>query len=69
MTAGVAYTIASGRLFSRFDEFHAEAERLLGRPILTHEFAYDQTWAGLRAAAEEELTLEANTPLVEAAVR
>lgn len=55
MSPGVAYTIASGKLFCPISEFHDEAERLLGRPVLTHEFADRETWDALRELAEEEL--------------
>lgn len=59
MNAGVAYTIASGKLLCDFAEFQTEAERLLGRPVMTHELADEDVWTQLRAAAEEELRLEA----------
>lgn len=58
MSPGVAYTIATGRLFCSFALLHSEAERLLGRPILTHEFADRETWAELRSRLEQELELE-----------
>lgn len=49
---GIGYTLATGRLFCDFGEFHAYAERLLGTPILTHEFADIRTWERLRANFE-----------------
>lgn len=55
VTAGIGYTIATGRLFTRMDEFHAFAEKVLGRPILTHEFADEATWHELRSEFEKEV--------------
>jgi hypothetical protein len=51
--------VATGRLFCSMPEFHAEAERLLGRPILTHELVDEDLWDGLRRALEAELGVEA----------
>ena len=48
-----AYTVGSGRLFMEMADFHARAEKLLGRPILTHEFAGSAIWAELREAVEK----------------
>lgn len=50
--AGFAYTVASGKLFCPFDEFHQRAEELLGRPIFTHEFASRDLWTEMRDAFE-----------------
>ena len=50
--AAFGYTVATGRLFLPMDEFHRRAEALLGRPILTHEFADQRTWTLLREAFE-----------------
>jgi hypothetical protein len=50
---GFGYTIASGKLFCPMDVFHVYAEKLLGRPILTHEFGDARTWRQLRGAFEE----------------
>ncbi len=55
VSAGVAYTIATGRLYCPVRDFHAEAERLLARPVLLHEFASPEVWDALRAALESEL--------------
>lgn len=49
---GVGYTLATGRLFCHIDEFHAFAERTLGRPIFTHEFADRALWTEMREAFE-----------------
>ena len=51
-TAGVGYTLATGRLFAPMDEFHPFCEELLDRPILTHEFGDSHVWAELREAFE-----------------
>lgn len=53
---GFAYTVASGRLFCSMAYFQEQAEKLLGRPVLTHEFADGATWSDLRAALEDALT-------------
>lgn len=52
---GLGYTLATGRLFCDFTDFHAFAENILGHPIFTHEFADEQTWTDLRAAFEVRL--------------
>ena len=45
--------LATGRLFSASSPtLQRYAEALLGRPILTHEFADKATWAELREAFE-----------------
>jgi hypothetical protein len=48
----IGYTLATGRLFCDFADFHAYAERLLGRPVWTHEFADAELWRDLREAFE-----------------
>lgn len=35
-----------------FSDVHELAEKLLGRPIWTHEFASSETWEELKAAAK-----------------
>jgi hypothetical protein len=49
---GLGYTLATGRLFCKFSDFHEFAEELLGRPIFTHEFADKQLWEELRQIFE-----------------
>jgi hypothetical protein len=49
---GLGYTLGTGRLYCDMAEFHRFAEKLLDRPILTHEFADERVWAELRAAFE-----------------
>ena len=49
---GVGYTLGTGRLYCDIAEFHAFSERILGRPILTHEFASKEVWNELREAFE-----------------
>ena len=58
VSPGVAYTIATKRLFCSFDDLQREAERLVGGPIMTHEFADEETWARISNALEEELLEE-----------
>ena len=52
---GIGYTLATGRFFCAFSDFQAWAEKLLDRPILTHEFAIKDTWTELREAFETEV--------------
>jgi hypothetical protein len=49
---GLGYTLATGRLWAGGAEWHKFAEGLLGRPILTHEFASEHLWAELRRRFE-----------------
>ncbi len=55
---GIGYTLATGRLFCDVSEFHSFAERLLDRPIFTHEFADDELWDELRSTFKEVTRLE-----------
>ena len=55
---GIGCTLATGRLFCEVSEFHEFAEKLLGRPIFTHEFASQGLWDSLRLAFERETTEE-----------
>lgn len=50
---GIGYTLATGRMFCDVSEFHSWAEKLLGRPIFTHEFGDHETWDELRSTFEE----------------
>jgi hypothetical protein len=52
--ARIGYTLATGRLLCPIADFHAFAETLLDRPILTHEFADQRTWAELRQVFEAQ---------------
>lgn len=52
---GVAYTIATGCLFCPLVDLYSEASRLLGRGVMTHDFADHDVWVELRAALEAEL--------------
>jgi hypothetical protein len=49
---GFEYSIASGRLFCPIDEFQKEAEKLIGHPLMTHQFADEEIWDHLRANIE-----------------
>lgn len=53
---GIGYTLATGRMFCDFGEFHAFTEQLLGRPILTHEFAGARVWDEMRTEFEKQAT-------------
>lgn len=54
MTPEVAYSIATGRAFAPFAEIHEAAEKLLDRPIFTHEFASTALWDLIRKKFEEQ---------------
>jgi hypothetical protein len=47
---GFSATVLTGRLVMDFGEFQSRAEKLLGRPILTHEFGDKATWEELHTA-------------------
>ena len=51
---GFGYTVAVGNLYCPIDEFHRHAEQLLGRPILTHEFAEREVWEEMRRLIEQK---------------
>lgn len=59
MTGACGYTIATGRMYCSMIELQREAERILGRPILTHEFASSDLWGELREATEAQFVEEA----------
>ncbi len=44
----------SGILCGSMAAFHQYAERKLDRPIFTHEFASDSTWAELKEASRAD---------------
>jgi hypothetical protein len=52
MLVGVGYTIATGRLFCDMKMFQKTAEAILGRPLMTHEFADPAVWVELRSRFE-----------------
>lgn len=52
--AAFGYTVATGNLWLPFSEFQRRAEALLGRPILTHEFAEKPIWVEMRDVIERE---------------
>ncbi len=51
---GIGYTLATGRLFCDMAEFHAFAERLLERPVFTHQFADRVVWDEMREEFERQ---------------
>lgn len=46
------YTLATGRLFCDFGAFQEYASDLIGRPLMTHEFADRAVWDELRETFE-----------------
>lgn len=50
--AAFGYTLATGRLFCDVSAFHEWAERLMGVPIMTHEFGNENLWAAMRETFE-----------------
>jgi hypothetical protein len=59
-TAEVGYSIASGKALAPFGEIHKAAEKLMGRPVWTHEFADEGFWELLRNAFEDKATVKYN---------
>ena len=53
---GIGYTLATGRLFCDFARFHEYAEELLGRPLMTDDFASEYTWHELRTVFASRAT-------------
>ncbi len=49
------YTLATGRLFCDFGLFQEWASDMIGRPLMTHEFADKAVWDELREAFEQEV--------------
>ena len=52
---GAVITAATGILFTDFAVFHAYAEKLIGKPIYTHEFCNPELWAELRRLSKMDL--------------
>ena len=53
------YTLSSGRLFCDFARFQEWTSRIVGRPLMTHDFATVEIWDEMRAAYEEEILANA----------
>lgn len=53
---GIGYTLATGRLFCDIGLFHAYAEGLLFRPVMTHELADPSLWVEMRKRYEALVT-------------
>lgn len=45
-----------------FSDVHGYAEKKLGRPIMTHEFAAKDLWAELKEACRDDFVALAYTP-------
>lgn len=58
LTPAIAYTIGTGKLYCKFEEFHGYAERLMDRPIWTHEFANPKMSIDLKEALEQKFLEE-----------
>lgn len=56
----VAYSIATGRTFAPFGDIQEAAEKLLDRPVWTHEFASVDFFNRIRKAFEEAATEKYN---------
>ena len=55
----LGYTLGTGRLFVPISVFHEWAERLLGRPVLTHELADEGLWDEMRGIFEHAAKIRA----------
>jgi hypothetical protein len=51
---GPIITAYTGILCGGFAEFHEYAEKILDRPIYTHEFALSHTWEELKEASRSD---------------
>jgi hypothetical protein len=52
---GAILSAFTGKLCCNFSDFHKYAERKLGRPIFTHEFASQKVTEEIREASREDL--------------
>lgn len=48
-------TCYTGTLLCDFADFHEQAEKIMGRPVWTHEFVEPSLWAELKEKAKPEL--------------
>lgn len=53
-TIGVGYTLASGKLYCPIPVFHKFIEKLLDRPIFTHELASNDLWGEMKLEFERQ---------------
>lgn len=60
ISPAVAYSIATGRAFAPFGDIQEAAEKLLGIPLWTHQFADQNIWDRIRKAFEEAATEKYN---------
>jgi hypothetical protein len=54
----LGYTIGSGKLFTDFPTLHKEIERIMGRPVWTHELASQEVNDAICRKAEAEMMKE-----------
>lgn len=59
-TAEFGYTLATGRVYQPISEFHRDCEKLMDRPIWTHEFGNDELWKEMREEFERQATVKYN---------
>lgn len=53
--AALGYTLATGKLYCRFDEFHKFCEALMEMPITTLMFTHEEFWASMRETFESKM--------------
>ena len=51
---GAIISAYTGKLIGNFDDFHAYAEKKIGRPILTFEFSREKIWKELKEKTETD---------------
>ena len=51
----IAISAYTGYCFVPFDEVHQFIEKILGRPVLTHELARDDIWDDIRKNMKKNL--------------
>ncbi len=60
--AAVILSAYTGIAMAPFGDIHGYAERMLGRAILTHEFADERTWDALREACKDDFLAVVGEP-------
>lgn len=51
---GAIISAYTGIMIGDFHDFHAYAEKKIGRPILTHEFTNEEFWKELKEKTETD---------------
>ncbi len=60
--AAVVLSAYTGIAMAPFGDIHEYAERMLGRGLMTHEFASEALWEELRAATKDDFLAVVGDP-------